>query len=335
MKLLVFSAKDFEIPFLQKANNGRFKVTYIQDELDSITAIKAMGYKAISISSGDDACLNALEKLRDLGVKYISLRAAGYNNIQIKAAKRFGLKVANAPDYSPHAIAEHAVALLMALNRKIPVADRQVHSFNFEQKNLMGFDLVGKTIGIVGTGRIGSVMVKIMHGLGCNILAHDLLPDQELVSKYGVHYVGLEQLYRQADIISLHVPLTTETHYLIDEAAFEQMKPDVFLLNTARGAIVDTRALIKALEMNKIAYYAADVYEKEKGLYFKDHSAHGIKDHHLKTLLTFPNVLMTPHQAYVTEEALHKIAQITFENLDCWAHGKYCKNELGYETLVL
>ncbi|MGB5434751.1 MAG: 2-hydroxyacid dehydrogenase [Maribacter sp.] len=335
MKLLVFSAKDFEIPFLQKANNGRHKVTYIKDELDSTTAIKAMGYKAISISSGDDACLNALEKLRDLGVKYISLRAAGYNNIQIKAAKRFGLKVANAPDYSPHAIAEHAVALLMALNRKIPVADRQVHSFNFEQKNLMGFDLVGKTIGIVGTGRIGSVMVKIMHGFGCNILAHDLLPDQKLVAKYGVLYVGLEHLYRQADIISLHVPLTAETHYLIDKEAFEQMKPDVFLLNTARGAIVDTRALIKALEVNKIAYYAADVYEKEKGLYFKDHSAHGIKDRHLKTLLTFPNVLMTPHQAYVTEEALHKIARITFENLDCWAQGKYCKNELGYETLIL
>ncbi len=174
-----------------------------------------MGFKAISISSGDDACLNVIEKLRDLGVKYISLRSAGYNNIQIKAAKRFGLKVANAPDYSPHAIAEHAVALLLALNRKIHIADRQVHNFNFEQKQLLGFDLVGKTIGIVGTGRIGSVMVKIMHGFGCNILAHDLRPNQELVSRFGIQYVGLEQIYRQADIISLHLPLTAVTHYMV------------------------------------------------------------------------------------------------------------------------
>jgi D-lactate dehydrogenase len=335
MKLLVFSARDFEIPFLKKANNSRHRVEYITDELDSITAIKAMGFKAISISSGDDACLNVIEKLRDLGVKYISLRSAGYNNIQIKAAKRFGLKVANAPDYSPHAIAEHAVALLLALNRKIHIADRQVHDFNFEQKQLLGFDLVGKTIGIVGTGRIGSVMVRIMHGFGCNILAHDLQPNQELVSRFGIQYVGLEQIYRQADIISLHLPLTAVTHYMVNAAAFEQMKPTVFLVNTARGAIIDTRALIQALKLKKIAYYAADVYEKEKGLFFKDNSPNGIQDDNLKTLLTFPNVLITPHQAYVTKEALNNIAHITFDNLDCWEQGRPCKNELGYETLVL
>ena len=335
MKLLVFSARDFEIPFLKKANNSRHKVEYIPDELDSNTAIKAMGFKAVSISSGDDACLNVIEKLRDLGVKYISLRSAGYNNIQIKAAKRFGLKVANAPDYSPHAIAEHAVALLLTLNRKTHIADRQVHHFNFEQKKLLGNDLVGKTIAIVGTGRIGSVMVRIMHGFGCNILAHDIQPNQDLVSRYGIEYVGLEQVYRQADIISLHLPLTPETHYMINAAAFEQMKPNVFLVNTARGAIIDTKALIQALKKKKIAYYAADVYEKEKGLFFKDNSPTGIQDDNLKALLSFPNVLITPHQAYVTKEALNNIAQITFDNLDCWEQGRPCKNELGYETLVL
>jgi len=335
MKLLVYSAKDFEIPFLQKANYAHHKVKYIPDALDTNTAIKAVGFEAISIFSGDDACLVVLEKLRDLGVKYITLRSAGYNNIQIKAAKRFGLQVANAPDYSPNAIAEHTVALLMAMNRKIHIADRQVRSYNFEQKKLMGFDLVSKTFGIIGTGRIGSVVVKIMTGFGCNILAHDLIPNKKLVERYGVKYVNLEQIYKQSDIISINVPLTRETHYLVAEAAFDVMKPEVLLLNTARGAIVDTKALIKALRRKQIAGYAADVYEKEKGIFFMDNSNQGICDDNLKTLLSLENVLITPHQAYVTKEALNNIAEITFNNLDCWAQGETCKNELGYETLVL
>ncbi len=335
MKLLVYSAKDFEIPFLKKANCERYKVKYIPDALDTNTAIKAAGFEAISILSGDDACLVVLEKLRDLGVKYITLRSAGYNNIQIKAAKRFGLKVANAPDYSPNAIAEHTVALLMTMNRKIHLADRQVRSYNFEQKKLLGFDLVNKTFGIIGTGRIGSVVIKIMNGFGCKILGHDLIPNKKLVERYGVKYVDLEQLYKQSDIISLNVPLTRETHYMVSETAFSLMKPDVLLINTARGAIVDTKALIKALMGNRIAGYAADVYEKEKGIFFKDNSDHGISDENLKTLLSQENVLITPHQAYVTKEALNNIAEITFNNLDCWSKGETCKNELGYETLVL
>ena len=335
MKLLVYSAKDFEIPFLQKVNSERYIVKYIPDALDTNTAIKAVGFEAISIFSGDDACLVVLEKLRDLGVKYITLRSTGYNNIQIKAAKRFGLKVANAPDYSPNAIAEHTVALLMAMNRKIHIADRQVRSYNFEQKNLMGFDLVNKTFGIIGTGRIGSVVIKIMNGFGCKILAHDLIPNKKLVERYGVEYVDLKQVYKQSDIISINVPLTGETHYLVAGEAFEAMKPEVLLINTARGAVVDTKALIKALMGNRIAGYAADVYEKEKGIFFKDNSDQGIHDDNLKTLLSLENVLITPHQAYVTKEALNNIAEITFNNLDCWAKGETCKNELGYETLVL
>lgn len=335
MKLLVYSAKDFEIPFLEKANRLRHKVTFIPEALDANTALKAVGHDAVSIFSGDDACLIVLEKLRDLGVKYITLRSAGYNNIQIKGAKRFGFKVANAPDYSPNAIAEHAVALLMAINRKIHIADRQVHRYNFEQRKLLGFDLVGKTIGIVGTGRIGSIMVRIMHGFGCRIMAHDFIENQDLVDNYGVVYVDLEQLYAQADIISLHLPLTSVSHHMMNEEAFEQMKPGVVLLNTARGAIVETKALIKAIRTKKIGFYAADVYEKEKGLFFKNNASHDIKDENLKTLLSFPNVLLTPHQAYVTVEALTRIAEITFENLDFWEQGKTCPNELGYETLIL
>jgi len=335
MKLLVYSAKDFEIPFLQKANSGHHEVKYIPDALDTNTAIKAVGFEAISIFTGDDACLVVLEKLRDLGVKYITLRSAGYNNIQIKAAKRFGLQVANAPDYSPNAIAEHTVALLMAMNRKIHVADRQVRSYNFEQKELMGFDLVNKTFGIIGTGRIGSVVIKIMTGFGCKIIAHDLIPNKKLVERYGVKYVDLEQIYKQSDIISINVPLTRETHYLVAETALEIMKPEVLLINTARGAIVDTKALIKVLRRKQIAGYAADVYEKEKGIFFKDNSDQGIHDDKLKTLLSLENVLITPHQAYVTKEALNNIAEITFYNLNCWAEGKECKNELGYKTLIL
>ncbi|EAR01731.1 2-hydroxyacid dehydrogenase [Maribacter sp. HTCC2170] len=335
MKLLVYSAKDFEIPFLEKANSAQHKVRYIPEALDSNTAIKAIGFEAISIFSGDDASLVVLEKLRDLGVKYITLRSAGYNNIQIKAAKRFGLKVANAPDYSPNAIAELAVALLMTINRKIIVADKQVHAHNFDQKNLLGCDLVHKTVGVIGVGRIGSVMVKIMHGFGCNILAHDLQPNGDLVEKYQVKYTSLEELYAQSDIISLHVPLTHETHYMVSENAFNLMKPTVVLLNTARGAVVDTKTLIKVLKEKRIAGYATDVYEKEKGIFFKDHSARGIQDERLLTLLSFENVLLTPHQGYVTKEALKNIADITFANLNCWADGEECKNELGYETLVL
>ncbi len=335
MKLLVYSAQDFEIPFLERANATGYKVKYIPDALDTNTAIKAVGFEAISIFSGDDACLVVLEKLRDLGVKYITLRSAGYNNIQIKAAKRFGLKVANAPDYSPNAIAEHAVALLMTLNRKIHVANRQVRSYNFEQKKLMGFDLVNKTFGIIGTGRIGSVLVRIMNGFGCKILAHDLLPNKKLAERYGVEYVDLDQVYQQSDIISINVPLTRETHYLVSDEAFSLMKPQALLINTARGAIVDTNALIMALMGRKIAGYATDVYEKEKGIFFKDNSDQGIEDKNLINLLSFDNVLITPHQAYVTKEALNNIAEITFDNLDKWVKGETCRNELGYETIVL
>jgi len=191
MKLLVYSAKNFEIPFLISANKNAHKVSYTADALDSETAIQAVGHKAISIFSGDDASSLTLEKLWDLGVRYITLRSAGHNNVHLKTAKKYGFKVANVPDYSPHSIAEHAVALLQALNRKIIWADRQVHSYNFLQNNLMGFNLNGKTVGIIGTGRIGSIMAKIMHGFGCKILANDIKPDYRLVQLYDLTYTSL------------------------------------------------------------------------------------------------------------------------------------------------
>lgn len=334
MKLLVFSAKKYEIPYLNKANIKGIKVTYIEDALDSQTALQAAGFDAISIFSGDDASLVVLEKLWDLGVRYITLRSAGYNNIHIKAAQRFGFKVANTPEYSPHAIAEHAVALLLAFNRKIIRADTQVHQYNFLQNGLMGFDLHGKTVGIVGTGRIGSIIVKIMYGFGCKILACDLEPDDDLIELCNVEYTSLDNLCKKSDIISLHIPLTYENHQLVNRKKLALMKRNAILINTSRGAVVNTKHLINALEERNIAGYCTDVYEKEKGTFFRDNSKDGIKDEQLKKLLSLPNVLLTPHQAYMTAEAITNIAHVTFENLYCWMEGRECKNELGYATVI-
>ncbi|MEQ8218764.1 MAG: 2-hydroxyacid dehydrogenase [Arenibacter sp.] len=333
MKLLVYSAKDFEIPFLNNANNKLHKVSFTKDALNSETAIQAVGHNAVSIFSGDDASSIVLEKLSDLGVRYISLRSAGYNNVHLKTAHKYGLKVANVPEYSPYSIAEHAVALLQALNRKIILADRQVHSFNFLQNNLMGFDLNGKTVGIIGTGKIGSVMAKIMSGFGCKILANDLKPDYKLVQLYDLTYTSVEKICKQSDIISLHIPLTQENYYLIDKQKLALMKPEVILINTARGALVETKELISALEEKAIGGYCTDVYEKEIGSFFKDNSTEGIKDTQLMKLLSFPNVLLTPHQGFITKEALTNIAEVTFENLKSWEEGKQSKNELLLETI--
>jgi len=333
MKLLVYSAKDFEIPFLIKANKDVHKVSYTKDALDLETAIQAVGHLAVSIFSGDDASSLVLEKLSDLGVRYISLRSAGYNNVNLKMAQKYGLKVANVPEYSPYSIAEHAVAQLQTLNRKIILADRQVHSYNFLQNDLMGFDLHGKTVGIVGTGKIGSVMAKIMHGFGCKILANDIKPDYKLVQLYDLTYTSLDKLLQQSDIISLHIPLTQENYYLINKQKLALMKPEAILINTARGALVDTKELINALESNKIGGYCTDVYEKEKGTFFRDNSADGNIDLQLKKLLSFYNVLLTPHQGFITQEALTNIAEITFENLNCWEENIPCKNELGIVSI--
>lgn len=331
MKLLVYSAKDFEIPFLKDANAEKYDITYIKSALDSETAIKAVGHKAISLFSGDDASSIVLEKLWDLGVRYITLRSSGYNNVHLKTAKRFGFKVANAPDYSPHAIAEHATALLLAMNRKIILANQQVHAYNFLQDNLMGFDLFGKTVGIIGTGRIGSVMIKIMQGFGCKIMANDLVVNNDLITQFNVVYTDIDDLCRKSDIISLHIPLTPENYFLFNKEKMALLKKNVILVNTSRGLIVETKELIKALESNKIGGYATDVYEKEKGIFFRDNSKTGIKDEQLKKLLSLPNVLLTPHQGFITKEALTNIAEITFYNLDCWASGNISRNELTHD----
>lgn len=330
MKVLIYSAKDFEIPYLEEANNKKHRLTFVGDPLNSRTAIKAVGYDAVSIFSGDQATIITLDKLKDFGVKYIALRSTGYDNVNLKTAERLHIKVANVPNYSPFAIAEHAVCLLLTLNRKIIESNQRVEHFNFDLNHLIGYDLNNKTIGIIGTGRIGSIMAKIMHGFGCNLLGVDIKENRELVDKYGLSYVSLTTLCEQADIISIHVPLNNDTYYLIDEALIEKMKKGVTIINTARGAIINTEALIKGLENETIGALGIDVYENEHRIFFKDHSHEMPNDDYIIKLNAMPNVLITGHQAFLTDEALTNIAETTIYNLDCWHANNDTENELTH-----
>ena len=328
MKILVYSAKEFEIPYLEKANNRRHKLTFIDDALSSKTAMKAIGYDAISIFSGDDAGLITVEKLKDFGVKYITLRSVGYDNVNLNAASRMKIRVANVPNYSPYAIAEYAISLLLTLNRKLIESNQRVKHFNFDLNHLIGFDLNNKTVGIIGTGKIGSITTKIMHGFGCKLLGHDIVKNEELAEKYDMRYVSLEDLCKEADVISLHVPLNSDTQYLINEDLISKMKPGVIIINTARGAILNTKHVIDGLMNKTIGALGIDVYEKEKSIFFKDRSQDIPNDDMLIKLNALPNVLITGHHAFLTEEALTNIADTTIYNLDCWGKGEETRNEL-------
>jgi len=328
VKVLVYSSKTFEIPYLKEANNSKHKLTFIEDGLTSETAMKSVGYEAISLFSADDANYNTLEKLKDFGVKYISLRSVGHDNVNLNAAARLHIKVANVPAYSPNAIAEHAVSLLLTLNRKLIESNQRVKYFNFDLNHLIGFDLNNKTVGIIGTGKIGAVMVKIMHGFGCKILGYDIQENKELVKQFGIRYVPLKDLCEQADIISLHVPLNTDTYQLINEDLIDQMKEGVFIINTSRGKVIHTEQVLMGLKSGKIGALGIDVYENESGIFFADHSHEIPNDDLLIKLNAMPNVLITGHHAFMTDEALTNIAETTIYNLDCWSNGKETENEL-------
>jgi D-lactate dehydrogenase len=328
MKVLIYSAKKFEIPYLEKANNRKHKLTFIDDALSSETAMKAIGFDGISIFSADDASDLVIEKLKDFKIKFISLRSVGYDNVNLNTALRLNIKVANVPSYSPNAIAEHAVALLLALNRKLIESNERAKKLNFDLNNLTGFDLNNKTIGIIGTGRIGSIMAKIMYGFGCNLIGYDIEENNELVDKYNMRYMLLEDLCKRADIISLHVPLNTNTHHLIDDNLIQKMKENVIIINTARGAVLNTEHVINGLKENIIGALGIDVYENEKGLFFKDHSYDYPNDDTIIKLNAIPNVLITGHQAFLTDEALTNISETTIYNFDCWNDKKTTENEL-------
>jgi len=287
--------------------------------LSAETAASAKGARAICVFVNDRADRTCLETLRSQGVQHIALRCAGYNGVDIEAAKELGLSVTRVPAYSPHAVAEHAVALLLALNRKIPRANNRVRDLNFSLSGLVGFDLHGKTAGIFGTGKIGRVAAQILRGFGMKVLAFDLYPSVEWALKYGVEYTDAQTLARESEVISLHTPLTSETYHIIRRETLALMKPGAILVNVSRGALIETKALIEALKSGRLGGVGLDVYEEEEGVFFEDLSGQILRDDELARLLTFPNVLITAHQAFLTQEALSEIARVTVENLIAFA----------------
>lgn len=328
MKTLFYSTKPYELAYLEAANINNTEITFLKKPLCSVTAHLATGYDIISIFTGDDAGAEVLEILHQIDVKLITTRAAGFDNIDIDKANSYGIRVTNVPAYSPYAIAEHVIALVQALNRKTILAQKQVQQQNFTTDNLIGYDLHGKIVGIIGVGIIGSVLVKIMHGFGCKILCCDLKENELLKEKFGVEYTDKETLCATADIISIHTSSTPATKYLINKNLISLMKPGTMLINTGRGACVNTADVIEGLQNGNIGYFGADVYENERGIFFCDLTGKEIKDELLKELLAFKNVLLTPHQAFATKEALTNIADTTFYNIDCMQKNEHCKNEL-------
>jgi D-lactate dehydrogenase len=319
MKVVAYSIKPFEKEFLAKANQKKHDITLISNPLGMDTSIYAEGKEAVIVFTNDDVSASVIDKLAGLGVKFITTRSAGTDHIDKTAAVKNNIKLANVPSYSPQAIAEHATALAFALNRHIVKADYQSHQFNFKNDELIGFNFSGKTIGIIGLGNTGLIVAAIFKGLGCNVIGYDVnFPEKNKQIKS----VTLEELWACSDIISLHVPLTPSTAHLINKTTLNQMKQGVMLINTSRGALIKTTDIIDALCSGKVGYLGLDVYEFEKGLFFEDHENDRIKDPLLQELMQHPNVLVTPHQAYLTREALQEIADQTIKNLDMWQKEK-------------
>ena len=328
MRVAVFSSKPYDETFLNAANaTHAHSLRFFEAALSLQTCALAEDAEAVCVFVNDKVDAPLLRCMAGRGVKIVALRCAGFNNVDLAAAKEMGVSVVRVPAYSPYAVAEHALALMMALNRKTHRAFNRVREGNFALHGLLGFDMHGKTVGIVGTGRIGAVLANIMHGLGCRVLAEDSWQNPECL-QIGVQYVDLPTLLRESDIISLHCPLTPETKHLINPQSIALMKPGVMLINTGRGALVDTRAVIAGLKSRHIGTLGLDVYEQEEGVFFEDLSFEIIDDDLLERLLTFPNVMITSHQGYFTREALSAIAETTLENISQLERGEVCANVL-------
>lgn len=329
MKTAVYSIHNFEKEYLQNANAEVHDLVLLEPSLSENTVALAKGCDAISLFTGDDANSAVLEELYKIGIKYIALRSAGFNHVDLKKANELKIKVARVPAYSPYAIAEHTVALMLVLNRKIIRAHHRIMDLNFSLDGLVGFDMNGKTVGIIGTGKIGCVLARILHGFGCKVLAFDENENKELVEQYGVQYTDCNSLCEQSDIITLHIPLTDRTKYIIDTDCIDKMKQGVMLINTSRGGLVNTKAVIDALKVKKIGAFGMDVYEEEEGLFFEDRSEEILQDDIIARLMTFKNVLITSHQAFLTVEALRNIAETTILNLNNFDKGKSSVNEIN------
>ena len=329
MRTIFYSTRDYERPYLEAANRGIHEQCFTDALLSEETIQQALDFDVVSIFTSDKVNADLLSHLYQHGVRYIAVRATGYDNVDILKASEIGIRVANVPHYSPESIAEHAVAMMLALNRKLVLADKRMHQNNFTIDGLVGFTLFNKTVGIIGTGKTGAAIARILHGFGCSLLAFDLHPDEELAANYKVRYTSLEELCANAAIITLHLPLHPQTRYIINKDLIAQMKKGVMLINTARGAILHTADAIDGIESGHIGYLGMDVYENEKGLFFYDHSHHEMNDSMLKKLLSFPNILVTPHQAFATDEALKAIAEMTIANINNWSEAGHSINDIA------
>jgi D-lactate dehydrogenase len=333
MKIAFFNAKSYDIDFFNRANQDhRHEIVYFESRLTLQTAELVRGFQAICTFVNDRIDRELFKLIASHGVKLVALRSAGFNQVDLAAANEFGISVVRVPAYSPYAVAEHALALLLTLNRKTHRAHARIREGNFSIEGLLGFDLHGMTVGIVGTGKIGVCFAEIMRGFRCRLLAFDPVQNPEAVA-LGVEYVTWERLIGEASIISLHCPLIPSTKHLIDARAVEMMKRGVVLLNTSRGGLIDTAAVIGGLKSGQIGYLGLDVYEEESELFFEDHSDEVIQDDLFARLMTFPNVLMTGHQGFFTEQALHNIAETTLKNVSDFEKGIPCENEIRFQMV--
>jgi D-lactate dehydrogenase len=328
MRVAFFSTHAFDREFFDEANREHtHELQYIEARLTPATAALAKGFQAVCAFVNDQLHEEVLRNLSDAGVRMIALRSAGFNHVDLTSARSLGLTVARVPAYSPHAVAEHTVALILTLNRKIHRAYARVREGNFALDGLLGFDLYRRTVGVVGTGKIGAVVARILTGFGCHVIAYDPAPNPACTSM-GVTYVTLDDLWAQSDIVTLHTPLTASTHHLVNAAAISRMKPGAMIINTGRGALVDTTALVDALKSGRLGYLGLDVYEEEESLFFQDRSSQIIQDDVFARLLTFPNVVVTAHQGFFTAEALGAISETTLENISAFEQGRRSGNEL-------
>jgi D-lactate dehydrogenase len=332
MKVAVFSTKSYDRTFLTGANGGQHELVFFEPRLNLETSVLTAGFPVVCAFVNDSLDAKTLRAIAQNGVRLLALRSAGFNHVDLAAARDLGLTLVRVPAYSPYAVAEHAVAMILSLNRKIHRAYNRVREGNFALDGLLGFDLHGKTVGIVGTGKIGALTAKILHGFGCRLLGYDVSPNPDCQALQ-MEYVALAELFATCDIVSLHCPLIPETYHLIGAEAIEQMKSGMMLINTSRGQLIDTKAVTKGLKSGKIGYLGLDVYEQETDLFFEDLSNHVIQDDVFQRLLTFPNVLITGHQAFFTEEALQNIAETTIGNITDFDRGRTCSNQINLGEL--
>ncbi|CAN8139245.1 2-hydroxyacid dehydrogenase homolog [uncultured Thiomicrorhabdus sp.] len=328
MKVVSFSCKIYDRQQLCQVLPSEWEINYVEPVLDEHTVVYAQGADAITAFVNDQLNAKILQRLADYGVKLIALRCAGFNNVDLAAAERLGIKVTRVPAYSPYAVAEHTIGLMLALSRKLYKAYNRVREGNFALNGMLGFDFHGKIVGVIGAGKIGRLVGERMKAFGCEVLVYDPFLC-EACDELGLQQVPLQELFERSDIITLHCPLTDETNHMIDAESIASMKKGVMLINTGRGALMEPQSLVDGLKSGQIGYLGMDVYEKEGALFFEDHSCEIIQDDVFERLLTFPNVLVTGHQAYFTEEALRHISETTRDNIQMFINGQELVNQVS------